>query len=241
VTILVVVAHVDDGNFFVDLGRRRRRIRRVDDLVVVDRQSTGVVVVALLGLGRRRGGAAGARAGARRNRKGIVVGAAGGRTDTLAELAFYDVNGAGGAVVVMMMMLNVSLVVVVLLVRWVERRGWSTGTAVTLFLTFVTDLFVPTRVSDGSDRRVLTFPSGKVESRPREVDANLGVGVGGSGCLGGLLLLTLAFPVGRGKDAEGNRDASLKVQVGDLGGVPAHVEQKGGGFESERVEGGGLE
>ncbi|KAL2016457.1 hypothetical protein VTK56DRAFT_3508 [Thermocarpiscus australiensis] len=56
----------------------------------------------------------------------------------------------------------------------------------------------------GLERRVLTFPSGVLG----ELDLNLFVDVG----LGGGLRL----PVCRREDAEGDRNASFKVQVGDL-------------------------
>jgi hypothetical protein len=53
----------------------------------------------------------------------------------------------------------------------------------------------------------LTFPSGVLG----ELDLNLFVGVGLGGGLG--------LPVRRREDAEGDRDAGFKVQIGDLLGA----------------------
>jgi hypothetical protein len=97
----------------------------------------------------------------------------------------------------------------------------GTGTAVTFFFTRDTDLvFAVAMLStrwklsgNSGERRLLTFPSGLLLGW--EVDANLLVGLGDLGLLVGFF----GFPVCRGKDAEGDGDASLKVQVGGLGEV----------------------
>jgi hypothetical protein len=97
----------------------------------------------------------------------------------------------------------------------------GTGTAVTFFFTRDTDLvFAVAMLSTGwklsggsSERRLLTFPSGLLLGW--EVDANLLVGLGDLGLLVGFF----GFPVCRGKDAKGDGDARLKVQVGGLGEV----------------------
>lgn len=89
----------------------------------------------------------------------------------------------------------------------------ETGTAVTFFFTRDTDLFFGVAVLatrrdlSGERRRVLTFPSGRLLLR--EVDFELLLGLD-------LLSLVVVVPVGRREDAEGNGDASLKVQVDDF-------------------------
>lgn len=84
----------------------------------------------------------------------------------------------------------------------------DTGTAVTFFFTRDMDLLAVARrqLGGGSERRVLTLPSGLL--LVGEVDVNLFVGRGDLGVLG--------FPVGGGEDAEGNGDAGLKVQDDDF-------------------------
>src|SRR5688572_14512339 len=80
----------------------------------------------------------------------------------------------------------------------------ETGTAVTFFLTCDTDLFFGVAVFA---RRVLTFPSGRLLLGKIDFELLLGLD---------LLSLGVAVPVGRGEDAEGDGDASLKVQVDDF-------------------------
>jgi hypothetical protein len=89
----------------------------------------------------------------------------------------------------------------------------DTGTAVTLLLTRNTDLFCAVagfcrarRFSGSGVRRVLTFPSGLL--LVGEVDVKLLVGLG--------VCLRFGVPVGRWEDAEGDRDASFKVQIDDF-------------------------
>jgi hypothetical protein len=81
----------------------------------------------------------------------------------------------------------------------------ETGTAVTFFLTRDTDLFFGVAVLAW---RVLTFPSGRLLLGEIDFELLLGLDL--------LSSLVLGFPVCRGKDAEGNGDASLKVQVDDF-------------------------
>ena len=90
-----------------------------------------------------------------------------------------------------------------------EFLSLDTGTVVTFFFTRITDLFraLYTR-RDAGVRRVLTFPSGRLLLLG-EFDLKLFV----SGLLGGLGVAVL---VGRREDAEGDGDASLKVQVDDF-------------------------
>lgn len=90
----------------------------------------------------------------------------------------------------------------------------DTGTAVTFFFTRNTDLFFAVPFFAGrnlfggdGDRRVLTFPSGLWLLG---FDLNLFVGFGDGLCVG------FAFPICRWEDAEGDGDASLKVQVCDF-------------------------
>jgi hypothetical protein len=54
----------------------------------------------------------------------------------------------------------------------------------------------------------LTFPSGRLLLGEIDFELLLGLDL--------LSNLGVVFPVGRGKDAEGNGDASLKVQVDDF-------------------------
>jgi hypothetical protein len=93
------------------------------------------------------------------------------------------------------------------------RPDLRTGTAVTFFFTCIMDLFLAEafrlrlwrKMDRGVDTwRVLTFPSGFLG----ECDLKLFVSLLGD-------LVGLLF-VWRGEDAEGNRDAGVKVQVGDL-------------------------
>jgi hypothetical protein len=85
------------------------------------------------------------------------------------------------------------------------------GTAVLLLFTSDADLFFSEatlstgrKMCLGLERRVLTFPSGVLG----ELDLNLFVGLGLGGGLG--------FPVRGRENAEGDRDAGFKVQIGDL-------------------------
>lgn len=79
------------------------------------------------------------------------------------------------------------------------------GTAA-VFLASVLKLVL--RILDRRVNRVLAFPSGL---RGSELDF-LGGGGGGSS-----LSLGLRLAVGRWKDAEGDRDARFKVQIGGVG------------------------
>lgn len=95
-----------------------------------------------------------------------------------------------------------------------EFLDTGTGTAVTFFFTRNTDLFFAVPFFAGrnlfggdGDRRVLTFPSGLWLLG---FDLNLFVGFGDG------LGVGFAFPICRGEDAEGDGDASLKVQVCDF-------------------------
>lgn len=91
----------------------------------------------------------------------------------------------------------------------------ETGTAVTFFFTCDMDLFFAVallsarrKFSGGRDRRVLTFPSGW-----------LLLGEFGLCCDSSCRLslgLGIRFPICRWEDAEGDGDASLKVQDGDF-------------------------
>lgn len=85
----------------------------------------------------------------------------------------------------------------------------DTGTRVTLFFNCDTDLLFFVEVglrflSSGGHRRVLTFPSGFLG----ELDLDLGMRL--------LLGFDCGFLVGGREDADGNRDAGFKVQIGDL-------------------------
>lgn len=95
-----------------------------------------------------------------------------------------------------------------------EFLDTGTGTAVTFFFTRNTDLFFAVPFFAGrnlfggdGDRRVLTFPSGLWLLG---FDLNLFVGFGDG------LGVGFAFPICRWEDAEGDGDASLKVQVCDF-------------------------
>jgi hypothetical protein len=209
-----------------------------DSGLLVDCQSTVVVVGVVVVVGgrvrvvvvvvvrrRRRG----------RARVVVVVRAVGsdggyGRDGLVVVVVAVAVAAKGGegteafterSVVVMVVAVLVDLYVnleVVVVGR--TMLAWrSTGTAVTLFfLTCVTDLFFfffPTwRWHDGKGRRVLTFPSGILKLWAVEIDRDLRVLVG----VGSFARLGLTFPVGGWEDAEGDRDASLEVQIGDWGG-----------------------
>ena len=93
----------------------------------------------------------------------------------------------------------------------------GTGTAVTFFFTREMDLLFAVSVlstrgrvdfSGSCDRRVLTFPSGRLLLG--EFDVKLFFdGSGGSG-------LRFAVPIGRWEDAEGDGDTGLKVQIDDF-------------------------
>lgn len=93
----------------------------------------------------------------------------------------------------------------------------GTGTAVTFFFTREMDLFFVAGLCTGREfggcreRRVLTFPSGwlLMGKFDRKLFVSPVLLLMRSG-LGG------AVPVGRGKDAEGDGDTGLKVQVGGL-------------------------
>lgn len=164
--------------------------------------------------------------GLRSRSRNVYVDLVGG-TVTFAVFTLSNVNWAGVRLRAAGVNLNVrfsvlrarcrSVVVLVnVLVNEVLLLG--TGTAVTFFFTRNTDLvFAVAVLSTGwklsggsSERRLLTFPSGLLLGW--EVDANLLVGLGDLG-----LLVGFGFPVRRGKDAEGDWDAGLKVQVGGLG------------------------
>jgi hypothetical protein len=92
----------------------------------------------------------------------------------------------------------------------------DTGTVVMFFFTRNTDLFFAQALlaarrnlfGGDRDRRVLTFPSGFGLG----LDLNLFVGFG----FGNGLSMGLGFPICRWEDAEGNGDASLKVQICDF-------------------------
>lgn len=92
----------------------------------------------------------------------------------------------------------------------------DTGTVVMFFFTRDTDLFFGQALlaarrnlfGGDRDRRVLTFPSGFGLG----LDLNLFVGFG----FGNGLSMGLGFPICRWEDAEGNGDASLKVQICDF-------------------------
>jgi hypothetical protein len=154
-------------------------VMRVVGVVGADRDDRLVIVVVVDGDGSGR------------TRRG---------TETFANLTLNAINGR--KVVVMVVFVVVFVVVLVdvdvdvksiLAVRrsW---AGWSTGTAVTLFLTYITDLFFfPTRRwHDGKGRRVLTFPSG-LELGAVEIERELRVLMSSGGCIA---RLGLAFPVG---------------------------------------------
>lgn len=130
----------------------------------------------------------------------------GAGTESLAVLTLSDVYGACVGLTVSID-LNVS--VVQLSVRRTVLFAdvvlfLETGTAVTFFLTCDTDLFFGVAVFA---RRVLTFPSGRLLLGKIDFELLLGLD---------LLSLGVAVPVGRGEDAEGDGDASLKVQVDDF-------------------------
>lgn len=139
---------------------------------------------------------------------GVLVGtvARGSRTESLAIFTLSDVYGACVGLTVSV---NLNVSVVVLGVRRTVLFAdvvlfLETGTAVTFFLTRDTDLFFGVAVLA---RRVLTFPSGRLLLG--EIDFELLLSLN-------LLSLGVVVPVGRGEDAEGDGDASLKVQVDDF-------------------------
>ena len=88
----------------------------------------------------------------------------------------------------------------------------ETGTAVTIFFTRETDLFfavavLAARRDLSSERRVLTFPSGRLLGGKIDFELLVVLDLGGLGVF---------VPVCRGEDAEGDGDAGLKVQGGDF-------------------------
>lgn len=88
------------------------------------------------------------------------------------------------------------------------------GTAVALLLASHADLVFRVALELlllRAGRREVAFPSGVVVV-VGERDRDLGVGAGSAGVVSLLVL------VRRGEDAEGNRDAGLKVQIGGLAG-----------------------
>jgi hypothetical protein len=140
-------------------------------------------------------------------------------TVTLAVFTLSDVDGAAEG---LMTVVNFDVSLGVVGARSLRSSGLvdvglvlmllDTGTAVTFFFTCYADLFfdavfAATRKFSGSrERRVLTLPSGF--RFLGNADVNL------LGCLG--LSLGFTVPIGRGEDAEGDRDAGFKVQVGDF-------------------------
>ena len=95
----------------------------------------------------------------------------------------------------------------------------DTGTAVTFFFTFDTDLFFAEAMLStwrkfcvGRERRVLTFPSGLLLSRKFDLYLFAGLGL----CLDSLCGFVVF--IRRGEDAEWHGNSGFKVQVDDLYG-----------------------
>jgi hypothetical protein len=92
----------------------------------------------------------------------------------------------------------------------------DTGTAVAFLFSSNSDLFLAetlalvaaSEIRSGLARRVLTNPSGLLGEFDRKLFVSLLLG-GAAG---------IGFPVSGREDAEGNRDAGLKVQIDDLSG-----------------------
>jgi hypothetical protein len=136
--------------------------------------------------------------------------------ETLAVLTLSDVDGAAVGLRAGTVDLDVGVVVFCVsagAVFFANVLLCDARTAVTFFHASCRDLFFAEAAAarelggGGERRRVLTFPSGGWFGEPDFdllVGGRLGVGLGRS------------LAVGRREDAEGDGDASLKVQIGDL-------------------------